>query len=43
MVTLKEYVSRMKEGQEHIYFASGESISKLDNLPQTELVRSRGM
>lgn len=43
MVTLKEYVSRMKEGQEHIYFAVGESTAKLDNLPQTELVRSRDM
>ncbi len=43
LVTLKEYVSRMQEGQEHIYFASGESVAKLDSLPQTELLRSRGM
>lgn len=43
MVTLKEYVSRMKENQEHIYFAVGESTAKLENLPQTELVRSRDM
>ena len=42
-VTLKEYVSRMKESQEFIYFASGDSVSKIDNLPQTELLKSRGI
>jgi molecular chaperone HtpG len=38
MVTLDEYVSRMKEGQKYIYFASGDSIDKIDKMPQTELL-----
>lgn len=42
-VTLKEYVSRMKEEQKFIYFVSGESVAKLENLPQTEMVKARGM
>ena len=41
-VTLAEYVDRMKEEQKFIYFASGENISSIDNLPQTELLRSNG-
>lgn len=41
-VTLAEYVDRMKEDQKFIYFASGENISSIDNLPQTELLRSNG-
>ena len=41
-VTLAEYVDRMKEEQKFIYFASGENISSIDNLPQTELLRSKG-
>ena len=40
LVTLKEYVSRMKDGQEKIYFASGESLEKIALLPQVESVRS---
>ncbi len=43
LVTLKEYVSKMKEDQQYIYFVSGESVAKLDNLPQTEKVKARGM
>ena len=35
-VTLKEYVSRMKEGQKEIYYASGESIDTIKKLPQLE-------
>lgn len=41
-VTLAEYVDRMKEGQERIYFATGENASAIDALPQTELLRSKG-
>lgn len=41
-VTLKEYVSRMPEGQKYIYYASGESTSKIDLLPQTEALKDRG-
>ncbi|MDI6618515.1 MAG: molecular chaperone HtpG [Clostridiales bacterium] len=42
MVTLDEYVSRMPSEQKYIYYAAGESIEKIENLPQTELVRDKG-
>lgn len=42
MVTLEEYVSRMPEDQKYIYFASGETIEKIDRMPQTELVVDKG-
>ncbi len=42
LVTLAEYTQRMKEGQEFIFFASGESIDRIDNLPQTELLKDKG-
>ena len=38
MVTLDEYVSRMSEDQKYIYYASGESIDRIEKMPQTELV-----
>ena len=41
-VTLKEYTSRMKDGQETIYYACSESAPKCDMLPQTESVKSKG-
>ena len=41
-MTLDEYVSRMKEDQKYIYFASGETVEKIDNLPQTELLKESG-
>lgn len=41
-VTLDEYVSRMKDDQKYIYYACGDSISKIEMLPQTELVRDKG-
>lgn len=41
-VTLEEYVSRMKEEQKYIYFASGSSVARIEGLPQTELVRDKG-
>lgn len=41
-VTFKEYISRMKEEQKFIYYACGESIEKLDLLPQTETVKDKG-
>ncbi len=40
--TLDEYVSRMKEEQKYIYFASGGSVSRIESLPQTELVKDKG-
>lgn len=42
LVTLKEYVERMKEGQDSIYYACGESIDKIDLLPQTDQVKEKG-
>lgn len=42
MVTLKEYISRMKEDQKYIYYACGETIEKIDQLPQTETVKDKG-
>lgn len=41
LVTLSEYVSRMKPEQKYIYFASGESVEKIDKLPQTELLKDK--
>ena len=35
-VTLKEYVANMKDGQDKIYYASGESLDKIDMLPNVE-------
>nr|WP_326176069.1 molecular chaperone HtpG [uncultured Oscillibacter sp.] len=43
MVTLAEYVDRMPESQKHIYYAAGEDVAAMDNLPQTELLRERNM
>ncbi len=42
LVTLKEYVARMKEGQENIYYACGETTDKIDLLPQVEAVKDKG-
>ena len=41
-VTLKEYVSRMKEGQEKIYYAYGDTVEKIALLPQVESVIGHG-
>ena len=40
-VTLKEYVSRMKEDQKEIYYASGESLETIKKLPQLEKLLDR--
>ena len=40
--TLDEYVSRMKEDQKYIYYAAGETVDKIDSLPQTEVVKDKG-
>jgi molecular chaperone HtpG len=42
LVSLDEYVSRMKEDQKHIYYATGESIEKIEKLPQTEMIKDKG-
>lgn len=42
LVTLSEYVSRMKDGQDKIYYACGDSIEKIDMLPQTDALKEKG-
>lgn len=42
LTLLSEYVSRMKEGQEFIYYACGEDVAKIDRLPTTEAVKDKG-
>ena len=42
LVTLKEYVGRMKEEQKYIYYACGETVDKIDLLPQTEALKDKG-
>ena len=42
LTTLKEYVSRMKEDQKDIYYACGETLDKIDMLPQVEKVKEKG-
>jgi molecular chaperone HtpG len=42
LVTIPEYIGRMPEAQKHIYYAAGESIERIDGLPQTELVKDKG-
>jgi len=42
MTTLSEYVSRMKEEQTDIFYACGETVDKIDMLPQTELLKDKG-
>lgn len=40
--TLKEYVARMAEGQDKIYYASGETVEKIALLPQVEAAVAKG-
>ena len=42
LVSLEEYVSRMKEDQKYIYYVCGESVSRIDHLPQIELLKDKG-
>ncbi len=42
LVTLKEYTDRMDEAQKEIYYACGESVDKIDLLPQVDMVREKG-
>ncbi len=42
MITLERYVETMPEGQQYIYYACGETVSKIDNLPQTEPIKDKG-
>jgi molecular chaperone HtpG len=41
--TLREYVERMKDGQQHLYYLTGESRSIIDNSPHMEAFRAKGL
>ena len=43
LVTLAEYVERMKDDQEYIYYATGDSLEAVDKMPQTEILKERGI
>lgn len=42
MTTLEEYVARMPEDQKFIYYAVGDSIERLETMPQSEMVLDKG-
>ncbi len=42
-VTLKQYTERMPEGQDDIYYITGESREAIDNSPHMEAFRERGI
>ena len=42
LVSLKEYVGRMKQDQKYIYYACGDSVEKISKLPQTEILKDKG-
>ena len=42
LVTLNEYVERMKEDQNHIYYACGRTPEQIDMMPQVELFKEKG-
>ncbi|QWF82408.1 molecular chaperone HtpG [Amycolatopsis sp. CA-230715] len=42
VTTLREYVERMKDGQEHIYFATGRTRSLIENSPHMEAFKAKG-
>jgi molecular chaperone HtpG len=41
LVTLDEYISRMKKDQKYIYYATGENMGLIEKLPQTEAIREK--
>ncbi|MFD8870811.1 MULTISPECIES: molecular chaperone HtpG [unclassified Streptomyces] len=40
--TLRQYLDRMKEGQQHIYYVTGESRSIIESSPHMEAFRAKG-
>ena len=42
LITIEEYLKNMPEDQKHIYYACGETVTKINSLPQAELVRAKG-
>lgn len=43
LCTIKEYVDRMKDGQQKIYYATGKDKEAIEGLPQMEMLRDRGI
>lgn len=43
MVSLDEYISRMKEEQKYIYYACGETVDKIKLLPAMETLADKGI
>ena len=42
LVTLAEYKERMVDDQKYIYYAGGDSLDRIDKLPQVEFIKDRG-
>ena len=42
-VTLDEYIERMPEDQKYIYYVPGETVEKINMLPQTEAAKAKGL
>lgn len=43
LITLKEYVDNMKEGQKYIYYAAGDTVTSIDSMPQIEVIKDKDM
>jgi molecular chaperone HtpG len=41
--TLKQYIERMKDGQEHIFYLTGDSRQAIENSPHMEAFRAKGV
>ena len=42
LISLDEYLAKMGEEQKYIYYAPGETVEKIDLLPQTEAAKAKG-
>jgi molecular chaperone HtpG len=42
LITFDEYVTAMSEEQKYIFYATGESVSKIEQLPQADLIKDKG-
>jgi molecular chaperone HtpG len=42
-VSLEDYISRMQEGQEHIYYVTAETFAAAKNSPHLEIFRKKGI
>lgn len=41
LITLEEYVNKLKEEDKNIYYCSGETVDKIDNMPQVEAIKDK--